>query len=90
MTVDDDVQHLSYWDMYHNMKAIVAAFESMISIILQSGVHLLDFDYESLYVAVGQKDYENLPLINIPVLIGKWRGDDGRQGKEIHLDLNTF
>lgn len=89
-TVSNDVQRLTYWDMYHNMKAIVAAFESMISIILRSGIHLLDFDYESLYIAVDQNDYENLPHIDIPIFVGKWRGDDGRVGKEIHLDLNTF
>lgn len=89
-TVADDVQRLTYWDMYHNMKAIVAAFESMISIILRSGIHLLDFDYESLYVALEHNDYENLPHIDIPIFVGKWRCDDGQVGKEIHLDLSTF
>lgn len=90
VTVSQNFQRLGYWDMYYNMKAIVSAFESLISVILRSGIHMFEYDYESLFVAVGKNDYEKLPLIDIPIFVGRWRGNDGQEGKEIHLDLKTF
>lgn len=90
VTVSDALQNLGYWDMYNNMKAIVSTFESLISIILRSGIQLLDFDYDSLFIAIDRNDYENLSHLTIPHFIGKWRGEDGREGTEIHLNLNAF
>lgn len=90
VTVSNSLQKLGYWDMYNNMKAIVSTFESLISIILRSGIQLLDFDYDSLFIAIDRNDYENLSHLTIPHFIGKWRGKDGREGTEIHLNLNAF
>jgi len=57
VTVDDQVQHLTYWDRFTNMQDRVRIYEEFMSRILRAGIELLDFSYESFNVRMNDYNF---------------------------------
>lgn len=57
VTVSDDVQNLTYWQMYPDMEAKVGEFENFISKVLRFGIQILDFDYYTFVVEFDEYEF---------------------------------
>lgn len=89
VTVSDEVQHLGYWDMYLNMREKVAAFESMLSAILRSGIQPLHYNYENFSVNLRHQDLYQLPPTDIPYSVTIRERDDGSRYYTLWLDFSA-
>jgi len=96
ITVDDEIQHLSYWDMFPQMKDRVRIYEEFVSRLLRAGVELLDFSYEGFNVRMNdynfyvfnyeyRKDKKRFAPEGVNLLFSNPRGDRGADWKMIYL-----
>lgn len=90
MTVDDDIQHLSYWDMYVDMQNKVAIFEEFLSQLYRHGCNPLAYDYEFFYATLSLADYARIeaPLANGHLLDKRPLVSNARDYKSIHLSFD--
>ncbi len=60
VTVDDDVQHLSYWDMYTGMNNKVAVYEDFLAKLFRLGCNPIEYNYEFFYATLSLADYARI------------------------------
>lgn len=58
ITISDDVQKLTYWQMYPNMESKVAELEELISWLYRRGTNPISFDYYCFVIELTLSDYK--------------------------------